>query len=98
MAPDDQKLATEATLPPLPPRAERMSYLTSGSMGFGGGKTAWTRPAPGGLTGGAATRGLLGGGGGGEARALTVSGSFHTFRAAAEYERGIGGLVAFDDG
>jgi hypothetical protein len=27
-----------------------------------------------------------------------VSGNFHTFRAAAEYERGMCGLFGFDDG
>jgi len=36
-APEAQREVMEVTLPPLPPRADRMSYLTSGSTG--GGKT-----------------------------------------------------------
>jgi hypothetical protein len=44
IAPDDHRFATEVTLPPRPPRAERISYLTSRSTGLGGGNDTSGRP------------------------------------------------------
>jgi hypothetical protein len=43
-APEAQRLATAVTFPPLPPRAERMSYLTSASR-VGLGRNGGSRPA-----------------------------------------------------
>lgn len=93
MAPDDHKFATAVTLPPRPPRAERMSYLTSRSMGFVGGNAAWTRPLPG---GGAADLFGSGGAGGDFGCIRTGSGVFGLLRAAAEYERGLGACGSDD--